>query len=127
MATSLFCPGPTGALWRTVSCSGVGETFRAFETSSLEALAFEKQDKQTGAQEETHSPFFPLPFKLIKVKFSEPHCLTSAFKWVSLFYLLGLSQVQPAWRFSGQQRPLSRSVDISGAVKDPQSSVPRQA
>lgn len=101
--------------------------FRAFETSSLEPLTFEKQDKQIGAQEETHSPFFPLPFKLIKVKFSEPHCLTSAFKWVSLFYLLGLSQVQTAWRFSGQQRPLARSVDISGTVKDPQSSLPRLA
>lgn len=96
----------------------------AFETSSLEALAFEKPDKQTWAQEGTHSPFFPLPFKLIKVKFSELYCLTSAFKWASLFYLLCLSQVQAAWRFSGQQRPLSGSVDISGDVKGPQSPLP---
>lgn len=122
-----FCSGQISALWHIVSWSRLGETFRAFETSSLEPLTFEKQDKQIGAQEETHSPFFPLPFKLIKVKFSEPHCLTSAFKWVSLFYLLGLSQVQTAWRFSGQQRPLARSVDISGTVKDPQSPLPRLA
>lgn len=90
---------------------------QAFEPPSLESLAFEKQDKQTWAQEGTHSLFFPLPFKLIKVKFSELCCLTSAFKWVSLFYLLCLSQVQAAWRVSGQQRPLSGSVDISGDVK----------
>lgn len=52
-------------------------------------------------------------FKLIKVKFSKLYCLTSAFKWVSLFYLLCLSQVQAAWRFLGQWSPLSGSVDIS--------------
>lgn len=90
---------------------------QVFKPPNLESLAFEKQDKQTWAQEGTHSPFFPLPFKLIKVKFSELCCLTSAFKWVSLFYLLCLSQVQAAWRFPGQQRPLSGSVDISGDVK----------
>lgn len=90
---------------------------QAFEPPNLESLAFEKQDKQTWAQEGTHSPFFPLPFKLIKVKFSELCCLTGAFQWVSLFYLLCLSQVQAAWRVSGQQRPLSGSVDISGDVK----------
>lgn len=70
--------------------------------SSVQAGASEEKDKQTWAQEEIHSSFFPLLFKLIKVKFSKLYCLTSAFKWVSLFYLLCLLQVQAAWRFLGQ-------------------------
>lgn len=88
--------------------------------SSLKAQAPEKLDKQTWAQEEAHSSFFPLPFKLIKVKFSKRYCLTSAFKWVSLFYLLCLSQVQAAWRFLGQWRPLWGVLTLSGDLNGPQ-------
>ena len=50
----------------------------------------------------------------MKIKFSKLYCLTSAFKGVSLFYSLRLSQVKAVWRFLGQWRLLSGSVDISG-------------
>lgn len=88
-----------------------------FDTVKLVTGASEKQDKQTWAQEKTHSSFFPLPFTLIKGQYSS-RCLTVPSRGlVVLFIVLSTSAGSP--EPAGQWRPLSRSVDISGDLSGP--------